>query len=137
MGNTKKLKKLFSTCIFICFFLVLFRPFIASQLATKGAGYLGYNMYKDAIRQYKKALILDPKNSEIMNWLGYAYKGIGKINIAIDTYKKAIEINPKNTEANHDLGMIYAVNKEFRTAKEYFSRASSIPQENTHYYRMS
>ena len=127
MDNVTRFKKLCLSFIFVCFWLILLKPFIIYQLATRGGGYLTYNMHNDAIRQYKKALLLSPHNSEIMNWLGFAYKSAGDKKKAIDTYKKAIKINPQNLEAYHDLGVIYIADKEYKLAKEYFLKASSAP----------
>jgi tetratricopeptide (TPR) repeat protein len=128
MDAIPKSKKLFLSFIFICFSLILFRPFVVNQIIARGDGYLGYTMYKDAVREYKKALALDSDNSMVMNWLGYAYECMGDADRAISIYKKAIEIDSEDIIANHDLGMIYAKDKKFEAAKEYFLKASSITQ---------
>lgn len=127
MDDIKKSKKLFISFIFISFSLILFRPFIVNQLVARGDNYFGYGMYNDVFREYKKALILDPNNSKVMSWLGYAYKCKGDKDNAISTYKRAIEIDPKNLMAYHDLGIIYAMDKKFGLAKECFSKAISVP----------
>jgi len=127
MKDIKKSKRLFISFIFVSISLILFRPFIVNQLVARGDGYFGYGMYKDVLREYKKALILDPNNSKIISWLGYAYKCKGDKDNAIKTYKRAIEIDPKNLMAYHDLGIIYAMDKKFELAKECFLKAVSLP----------
>ncbi len=125
-----KSKRIFLTFIFVCVSFIMFRPFVVSQMVARGDGYFGYNMLKDAVREYKKVLIIDPDNSNVMNWLGYAYERMGDIDAAISTYKKAIEADPKDIIALHDLGMIYMKDKKLKLAKEYFSKVSSIPDDN-------
>ena len=137
MESIKKFKKLFSTFMFVCFLLILFRSFIADQIATRGIGYLGYKMYRDAIRQYEKALIFTPRNTEIRNWLAYAYSSMGNKKRAIEIYNRTIKMDPENIEAYYDLGMIYVTKRDFETAKEYFLKAVSGPQDDSPYYRMS
>ena len=116
--------------IMIFLSLYLLKPFIINQIVLKGDGYLSYGIFKDAERQYKKALFFNPNLMETWNWLGYAYKQGGKTQKAIETYKKAIEINPINMIAYHDLGMIYMFKKDFETAKEYLQEASLIGPEH-------
>jgi superkiller protein 3 len=128
MNLIEKAKRIFLSIVFMCFSLMLFRPFTVNQLMRRGDGYLGYNMYKDAVREYKKALILSPYNTNIMNWLGYTYQNMGEMEKSISIYKRAIDADPQNIIAYNDLGMIYAKDKKFKAAKGYFLRASSIPQ---------
>lgn len=128
METIGRSKKVFLSFILICFSLILFRPFIVNQIIARGDGYLGYSMYKDAVREYKKALALDSNNSTVMNWLGYTYQRIGDIDKAISIYKEAIAIDPEDIIAFHDLGMIYAKDKRFEAAKEYFLKVESMAQ---------
>lgn len=114
--------------ILVC--AILLKPFMISQIITRGDGYLGYCMYKDAVREYKKALWFNPNMSGVWNWLGYAYRNAGDRESAIKTYEKAIEINSDNIAAYYDLGMIYALEKDYKHAKEYFLKASSIFPEH-------
>ena len=129
MSIAAKGKRFIFNVVFVCALIFLFKSFIVGQLTKRAQGYLGFNMYKDAVREYRKALMLTPDNSEVMNWLGYAYKGTGDMKSAIDVYKGAIEVDPQNIIAYHGLGMIYAGKKNFRLAKEYFLKASSVPYE--------
>jgi tetratricopeptide (TPR) repeat protein len=51
-------------------------------------------MNEDAIKQFEKALQLDPKHPYAYNDLGYALERLGKYNVAIEKYKEAIRLNP-------------------------------------------
>jgi len=119
------------TLIFILCFFTFFRPFIANQITKRGDGYLGFDMNQDAIRQYKKALLLEPKKINTKNWLAYAYSRSGRMEEAIKTYIDSLRLSPANIVAYHELGMIYAMKKDFKLAKPYFLKASSISREES------
>lgn len=87
--------------------------------------------YKDAIREYKLALKIDPLNSDILYDLGVAY---GKLNLfkrSLCAYKKAIKANPCNGDAFYNAGVIYSqVLKLDHIALRYFSQAVILQEEN-------
>ncbi len=126
MNNNNRYKKIFLALITVTLLLASFRSFVADQIRLKGDGYMGYNMVEDAIRQYRKAAILDPANSQIRTRLGYAYKRASDRESAIKAYEKAVELDPQNIVAYHNLGIIHAFSKDIKRAKECFLRASSI-----------
>ena len=142
--SIKQKRFLFSAAfLFLCLFLL--RPFMVNQIILRADGYLGSDIYQEAIRQYKKAALLEPENIEIRNWLAYTYRLSGDTQKSVQAYKQALEIDAQDIFANHNLGMIYALGKDFRSAKSYFLRASSIPPEQKRdaqadyddYFRMS
>jgi len=124
-----RLKRVLFTLVLIFVSAFLFKPFVVARISDRGYGYLGFNLYKDAIRQYKKAIILDPKNTQIMDWLGYAYRYAGEKENAVRIYKKALTVDPHDIIAHHDLGMMYALDNKFELAKEHFLKGSAVPQE--------
>ena len=142
MNRTERLKYYVISFIFICTIVLLLRPFIVSQLIKRAEGYIGFNMYKDAVREYKKALILDNDNVRAMNWMGYAYRGMGETEKAIGIYKSAIKVDPQNIIAYSELGTIYARREDFKLSKEYLLKAVSVTEEQSkevdedfHFYR--
>ncbi len=130
MEKTVQVKNFIITFIFILCFFVFFKPFLVRQIIIRGDGYFGFDMFNDAIRQYNKALLLEPKNIEAKNWLAYTYKRAGKPKEAVKTYEDSLRLTPNNIVAYYELGMIYAVKKDFATAKTYFLKASSILKED-------
>lgn len=141
----KKRARWFIVIIVISLFIYILKPFIITNLINKGDAFLGYGMFKDAIREYRKALIFDSNLSDTWNWLGFAYKQAGDFDNAIRIYKKAVQINPKNRIAFYDLGMIYYSRKHFENAEDCFFKASLIDpeykvsslEENFPYHRSS
>jgi len=110
--------------------LYLLKPFITSQVINRGSGYLNFGRYRDAVREYKKAIFLNPNIMFTWNWLGYAYSQMGKSEKAIETYKKAVQINPLDIIAYHELGMGRLLKKDFKGAKPFFQKASTIGPEH-------
>jgi len=130
MEKIVRTKRFITTIIFIVCFFLFFNSFITRQIIIRGDGYLGFDMFDDAIRQYKKALLLEPKNISAKNWLAYAYKRKGNIDKAVVTYENSLRLTPGNIVAYYELGMVYAMKKDFVRAKGYFSKAASISKED-------
>ncbi|MDO9464735.1 MAG: tetratricopeptide repeat protein [bacterium] len=108
--------------IFISISIFLIKPFMISQLLNRASSYTSYNLYPEAIRQYKKVLIMDKRNNNAWNWLAYSYKNEGYLEEAIQTYKEAIKINPENRVAHFNLGMIFVSKKDYKKAIQCFEQ---------------
>jgi len=54
--------------------------------------------YKEAVEEYKKALMLDPKDEVLYYNLGRAYMEDGQRALALDAFRKALELNPEFDE---------------------------------------
>jgi len=119
-------KRWLATLLILGLGLVILRPFFVSGAIRRGDGYLGYGMHKDAIREYRKALLLSPTSDRAHNWLGYAYKQSGRTKEAIAVYLKALTINSENIIAGYDLGMIYTREKDFARAEAHLTKAAAI-----------
>lgn len=130
MKELSQMKNYIITVIFISTLFIIFKPLIVQQIIIRGDGYLGFDMHRDAIRQYKKALFLEPKNVEAKNWLAYAYSKAGDRNKAVRTYEDSLRLTPDNIVAHYELGMFYAKEKKYEKAKRHFSKALSIPKED-------
>ena len=74
-------------------------PFIAGKLANEhfkvGNMYLEFNMNDEAIEEYKKAIRLHPRLSDVHTKLGIALRNKGLVEEAIVHFVKAKVINPK------------------------------------------
>ncbi len=80
-----------------------------------------------AVDCYKKALQIDPKNSELHNFLGAAYYYTGKTGNALGEYEKAIELDKKNASAYSNLGEYYfREKKDFPKATEAYKTAIDL-----------
>ena len=64
----------------------------------KSQGMLG-----EAVKHYRKALQIEPNDSDTHNNLGNALKLQGKIDEAIEHYRKALRIDPDYSNARNNL----------------------------------
>ena len=123
-------KRLILSAVFIVLALVALKPFLFSQICKRGGAYVAYPLYDDAVRQYKKALVLNGQSDDAWDRLGYAYKGKGDTKKAVETYRNAIKINSGNVMARFDLGMIYLINGDFDNAAGCFRYIVAMGKEN-------
>ena len=88
-----------------------------------GASNSGLNQFDDAIKSYKKALLLNPNYSEAYYNMGIAFKNMGSHLSAIDCYKKALKIQPKYAEANYNMGNALKLTGDLEAAIESYQYA--------------
>jgi tetratricopeptide (TPR) repeat protein len=73
--------------------------------------------YKEASKQYEKAVRADASYAEAWSNLGYTYRKQGFFNKAVKAYKKAIKLSPDLAEAHEYLGEAYAEMGKFDLAE--------------------
>ena len=80
----------------------------------------------DAIREFKKALALDPENTLVMRGLAECYKTVDRIKEAKQLMHRAVNFEPKNTELRISLSEIYSRNGEYADAEAEILAAMEI-----------
>ena len=80
----------------------------AGAFNNRGLTYYYKGEYDKAIKEYNKAIELNPKYAEAFNNRGLAYRHKGELDRAIKDYNKAIELNPKYAKAFNNRGVAYA-----------------------------
>ena len=73
--------------------------------------------YKEASKEYEKAVRIDDTFAEAHSNLGYTYRKQGLFEKAVKSYQKAIQLNPKLAEAHEYLGEAYAEMGKFEEAE--------------------
>jgi protein O-mannosyl-transferase len=76
-------------------------------LINLGGAYFYKGMYKDAIRYYHRAAVLEPLHFAVHNNLGAAYMKDGQLEKAVNEYLKDIEINPDRVQSHELLASLY------------------------------
>jgi tetratricopeptide (TPR) repeat protein len=66
------------------------------------------NQYGRAIKDYDKAIKLNPDDAEAYNNRGAAYADLNQYEQAIEDYDKAIKLNPDDAEAYGNRGIAYS-----------------------------
>lgn len=86
--------------------------------------------YRLAIKSFRQAIEMDPRNVEAYVVLGNTHKLLSEIAQAENCYRKALEIDPQAVEALHGLGEIHTRRKEFAQARELFEKVLSRDSEH-------
>lgn len=114
---------------FVFVLILLTKPFMADQLIQRADAYYCFGLYDDAIRQYKKAILLNRANSDIWVSLGNSFQAEGEVDKAIAAFKYAVKVAPEDRAANFYLGMAFAINKDYKSAVAYFEKVRSLGAE--------
>jgi tetratricopeptide (TPR) repeat protein len=96
--------------------------------AYRETGYLD-----EAIREFKKAIELDPHYPRVHYYLALAYLAQGekeRFPTARPLFEQELAINPKEFFSTFFLGVIYLENRDFPTAEQYLGKAVQLQPEN-------
>ena len=122
--------KFWGRLIMVLFFIAasffLLRPFIVRQLLSRASSYMTYELYGDAARIYKKAAVIDRRNSYVWNMLGYSHQAGGNSEEALQAYEMAIGINYNDQVALIGASVILIKQKKYDEAVTYLERVRSL-----------
>lgn len=76
--------------------------------------------YDVAVKEYKKALEVDPFVPNIYVNLGSAYTKMGQIDEAYESFNIALRLNPDHATAHYGLAQLYKEHGNFEMAKNHF-----------------
>jgi tetratricopeptide (TPR) repeat protein len=96
--------------------------------AYRETGYLD-----EAIREFKKAIELDPKYPRVHYYLALAYLGQGdkeRFPTAQPLFERELQINPKEFFSTFFLGVIHLEDRDFPTAEDYLKKAVQLQPDN-------
>jgi tetratricopeptide (TPR) repeat protein len=115
---------------FVLVLTLLIKPFIADQLIKRADAYYVSGFYDDAIRQYKKVILLSKADSDIWINLGDCFKAKSELGEAIAAFREAVKVSPEDRAANFNLGMALAKSKDYNSAIVYFEKVRSLGAES-------
>src|SRR5580658_1476669 len=96
--------------------------------AYRETGYLD-----EAIREFKKAIELDPKYPRVHYYLALAYLGQGekeRFPTARPLFEQELAINPKEFFSTFFLGVIHLEDRDFPAAEDYLKKAVQLQPDN-------
>lgn len=92
-----------------------------------GAAYISEGKISEAYTEFQKAILLDPKNKESLNQLGYLSALFKKYDDAISYYRRAIASDPGYSDAMNNLGVLYLELENWDEAIKCFKSALNNP----------
>ena len=94
-----------------------------------GNSYHGLGDYQQAIKDFDRAIELDPQLAEAYWGRGRTYHGLGDYQQAIKDFDRAIELDPKLAEAYWDRGKTYNDLGKHQQAIDDWKRAAQLGNE--------
>jgi tetratricopeptide (TPR) repeat protein len=81
--------------------------FDAVSLNISGDKLYNHGDINGAIREYEKALFLDPDNINVLNSLGVCQASFGQLEQAVEAFQKVLTLSPDDFMASFNLGFAY------------------------------
>jgi len=104
---------------------------LASNALSSGLGFYQNKDYTKAASEFKRAISLDPTNTQSYNYLGNSYLAQNKTSDAINSYKTSLSIDPTQDNVHTSLGNIYLQNKQYSQAEQEFKTATRLNPTDT------
>ncbi len=82
--------------------------------------------WEEAIDYLGKALVRDPDNPDLENWLGYSNRKLAKYESAFKHYKRAIELDPRHRGAHEYIGETYLLVGDVASAEKHLAALREI-----------
>jgi Flp pilus assembly protein TadD len=82
--------------------------------------------WKRAIDNLNIALVAEPTNADLRNWLGYAFRHEKRYEEAFDQYRAALQLDPKHRGAHEYIGETYLLTGNKAKAREHLAALERI-----------
>jgi eukaryotic-like serine/threonine-protein kinase len=89
----------------------------------------GTGRYREAVKEYQRALELEPGSQNAYIGLALAYEHAGAMSEAEQTYKRAIGVYPGSPYCHNSLGTFYLRQHQFGEAAQMFQRVIALAPE--------
>lgn len=84
---------------------------------------------------FKRALVINPRNSAIMCHIGVVQHALKKVDQALETLNKAIEDDPNNTLCKfHRASINFSIGRNTEALSEFEELKNIVPKESLVYY---
>ena len=87
---------------------------------------LAKSNWKDAITSLELAILRDPGNADIHNYIGYAYHRLRQVGPAMQHYQQALTFNRRHRGAHEHLGELYLALGEPSKAEDQLAALEDI-----------
>lgn len=92
----------------------------------RGVALLNLNRKQEALKDFNKAVSLQPDYSYRYASRAFAKDALGDLDGAIEDYKKAIELDPDDAIAHNNLGLLIEKSGNQSAAKKHFESADEL-----------
>ena len=95
-----------------------------------GNAYFANHLYERAAQNFHQALILDPKDINSLNNLGYAYLNLNKFGDAFKLFSEVLTLDSNYIDALIGQGIIFYKNKKYEQAVDEYKKVLEIDPIN-------
>ncbi|RPH40197.1 MAG: tetratricopeptide repeat protein [Desulfobulbaceae bacterium] len=99
--------------------------FDAVSLNVSGDIYYSDGDLPSAVREYRRGLVCEPGNVNLLNSLGVSYAMMNKHSLARESFKKALAIDPENCMSLYNLGLEEVLRSNISRGLQCFEKALS------------
>ena len=83
-----------------------------------------------ALREMKRALAVDPTNTQTLIWLGLSYARLNRWRSAEESFRRAVQLRPNDWIAHNEFGtLLYAEGKYLLALSEFRTAALASPKD--------
>ena len=107
-----------------------------SHVAMGAYYYHGILDYSNALREYNKAIKLNPDNVEANNGIAFVFRRQGKMHEAIKYFEKTFRLDPKNYNTVYSIGETNCLLRKYDQVIPYLDNAISISPDAVFAYDM-
>ena len=104
-----------------------------------GTTYLNVNEYDKALKEFKRAVDLNPKLPSVNSLYGQTLLRMGATEEAMTAFRRELEINPNDFDSCLQIGILLKEDQKLDEARDYLLRALTVrPSEpNARFYLAS
>src|SRR5215470_18083489 len=101
-----------------------------------GTTYLTVTEYEKALKEFKRALELNPKLPSVNSFYGQTLVRMGATDEALQAFRRELENNPHDFDSCLQMGVLLKQDQKLDEAREFFQRAMTVrPNEpNSRFY---
>uniref|UniRef100_C6E7H4 TPR repeat-containing protein n=1 Tax=Geobacter sp. (strain M21) TaxID=443144 RepID=C6E7H4_GEOSM len=107
------------------------RAQLANGALSSGLAFYQKKDYARATSELKRAISMDPTNTQAYKYLAGAYQAQGKTDEAIKTYKYSLALDPTQASVHTSLGNVYLQQKKYNLAEREFKDAGKLDPTDT------
>lgn len=120
----------------------VFKPHESRKREAKKHIFAGYTKYKEkkfhnALREFNRAVKVDPENAEAYFWRGRVLMSINRYEEATPDFEMAVKLNPAHVDAYNNLGWLCARAGNYHESISNLTKAIELKPDNgwAYYYR--
>ncbi len=103
---------------------------LAEVHITLGEIYRTTGKYEESVREFQRALTIEPRSSSAFGGLAKAFAAIGNLGAAEETYKQAIALKPDDWLNYNRLGAFYVAHGRYEDAEKQYRKVIALTPES-------